>query len=126
MTGEMRARARAYVAELPGALLLSILTATTTIVLALIISLVLGGESRALQEQAVANGQETVDHAAVSRCELAHVVDILKEIGEQAEGLDLSKYEELNTDGLDCDAILLEPFTPGRNIIPFATPGPTP
>src|SRR5688500_13839370 len=104
----MRAKFMAYLQELPGALMLSILTAVTTILLILVLSSVLGQEGRALQKQAVFNGEEVVDHAIVARCELAHVVDILKEIGEQAEGMDLSAYDNINTDGLDCDHILTE------------------
>lgn len=117
MTYEMRRKLRAYVAELPGALMLAFLTAIVTIVLILILSLVLGGEQRRLTSQAVQNGQEAIDSAVVARCEIAHLVDIVKEIGVQSSNLDLSRYDNINTEGLDCHAILTQPFNPGRDYV---------
>lgn len=121
MTITQRRRIVEIFRGLPSILVLSFVTAVTTIVLAMILSLVIGGENRRLQQQAVTNAQEIVDHAAVSRCEMAYVVEILKEIGQQAEGLDLSAYPVINTEGLDCESILKDPFVPGRNLYPYYT-----
>lgn len=106
---------RAYADELPGALMLAVLTAVTTILLILVLSAVLGAENRALQEQAVFNGEEVVDHAIVARCEMAYIVELLKEIGAQSESLDLTQYPNINVEGLDCEAVITEPFRVGND-----------
>jgi hypothetical protein len=106
-------------------LLLSLLTAATTIILAIVISLVLGAESRRLAEQAVFNGEEVVDHAIVARCEMAHVAEMLRTIGRESTNEDLREsllsYPPINTDGLDCDAIITQPFRIGND---FGLEGP--
>lgn len=112
----MRAKMRAYWSELPGALMLAILTAITTIVLLLILSLFVGGQQRDLLRAAAENGGEVVDHAKVARCESAYIVEILRKIGDQSPSLDLSAYPPVNTTGLNCDRILSSPFIPGENL----------
>jgi hypothetical protein len=124
MTYNMRRRLRAYIEELPGALFLAILTAAVTILLALILSAVIGGQQRGLLESAAANGAEVVDHAKVARCESAYIVEMLRAIGQQSPTLDLSRFEPVNTTGLDCEAILRSPFTAGENLNALETPSP--
>ena len=124
MTYNMRRRLRAYIEELPGALFLAILTAAVTILLALILSAVIGGQQRHLLESAAANGAEVVDHAKVARCESAYIVEMLRAIGQQSPTLDLSRFAPVDTTGLDCEAILHSPFRVGENLDALETPSP--
>lgn len=105
--------------------MLAVLTGSVTIVLALVVSLVLGAESRELYRQSVFNGEEVVDHAIVSRCEMAHIAGMLRIIGEQTTNEDLraalADYPIINTEGLDCDSIITEPFRIGND---FGLEGP--
>lgn len=106
----IRDKLRTYREELPNALLLATLTAVVTLILAMLISVVLGGEQRELLRRAVSNGEEVVQHSAITRCELAYLVELVKVIGEQSPQLDLEDYPTVNTDGLDCEAVISQPF----------------
>ena len=119
MRGFLSEKMRAYAAELPGAIMLSLLTAISVVVLILILSAILGGEQRALLEQSVFNGEEVVDHAIVARCEMAHVEDLLRFVLTES-GFEYDK-PRINTDGLDCDYIITEPYRTGND---FGLEGP--
>lgn len=105
----------------------ALMTAVITVALAIIVSMVFGGESRRLFEQSVFNGEEVVDHAIISRCETAQIVLMLKDIGEattnEALAERLAMYPEINTENLPCDEIITGPFTPGSD---FGIEGPDP
>lgn len=91
----MRRRIRAYLDELPGALLLSLLTATTTIVLALVISIVVGGQN--------------AEHRLASRCFANQTMELIREIVRANENLDakinLDLYPPISIEGINCEVV---------------------
>lgn len=97
-----------YLKEFPSALVLAVMTAIVTLLLAMVLSAIMGGASRK------ANA-EIIDHSILARCQFAEVIEILKEIGEQSDSIDLSQYPQVNTSGIDCTGTLNEPFVPGEN-----------
>lgn len=105
--------------ELPGAILLAFITGVVTILLAVVLSLVTGGEQRRLFEQSVFNGEEVVDHAIVSRCEASYVAEMLRTIGRETTNKDLQesllKFPPINTEGIDCEQIITTPFRAGND-----------
>lgn len=98
MTNETRARVGAYLAELPGALRLSVLTAIVTLALAVALSLVLGSENS--------------DHRLELRCFERHTQQLLHEmvLADPAlrDAIDLSQYPPINVNGIDCERFLEE------------------
>lgn len=123
MTHAQRARIAGFFSEVRNGLTLAVLTAILTIAIAMILSALVGGESRALLRQAVFNGEETVDHAIVARCEMAHVAEMLRAIGNTDADVaeSLRRFPPINTEGIDCDTIIVEPFRPGND---FGLEGP--
>lgn len=109
MAHTTRLRLRTFWERFPEAILISVMTAVGVMILAVLLSTVTGSEAR----RAV---NEVFDHAAVTRCEMAYVIDILKEIGAQSPNIDLSDVPNINTEGLECDAYVQAPFDPSRNI----------
>lgn len=115
----MSLKVRSYLRELPAAIALALLTGVTTIILIMLLSYMLGGESRELQRQAVSNGAETIDSAIVARCELSHLEGILRLISSNTDNEELAKVlptlPEINIEGLPCDEIISTPFHPGTD-----------
>lgn len=95
----LRARVADLISQLPGALVLSFLTAVTTVILIIVLSIVFGSENTA--------------HREAARCQAAYIVDVLQEIAEQ-RGLDLEHDEDIETSGLDCSKYLTDPFVEDR------------
>lgn len=95
MSERLRSRLRAYAAELPNALMLAFTTAAVTLMLAVVLSLVLGGENHR--------------HREATRCQAAYIVDIMQEIAETAE-IPLTNNRDINTAGIDCAPYLVEPL----------------
>ena len=95
-----KARMHAYAAELPNALFLAFTTAAVTLLLAVILSAVLGAENQR--------------HREASRCQAALIVNMLRD----AYGLNpvyepiRTRYPRVNTDGIDCTQYLLDPIEP--------------
>ena len=84
-------RFRVILNELPGAFLLSVLTAVVTLLLAILLSAVLGGENEA--------------HRLATRCYNAEIIDLLREVISEsslADKVDLTQYPAVNTEGIDC------------------------
>ena len=91
----MKRRLAGFLAELPGALMLAILTAATTLIMAVLLSAVLGTEN--------------AEHRTASRCFAHNTTALLREIVSESETLsrtiDLSLYPPISIDGIDCRAI---------------------
>lgn len=95
-----RERFRAYAAELPYALVLAFTTAAVTLILAVILSAVLGGEN--------------VRHREAARCQAALIVSMLRDayaLNEVYEPI-RNSYPEINLEGIDCTTYLREPLEP--------------
>ena len=100
MNRAIRARLRAYVAELPNALVLAFTTAAVTLILAIILNMVLGGEN--------------VRHREASRCQAALIVSMLRDAYAVNPAYEVIRddYPEINLEGLDCTPYLVEPLDP--------------
>jgi hypothetical protein len=97
------------------------MTAVTTILLIMLLSAFIGAEQRDLQRQSVFNGEEIVDHALVARCESAYLVEMMKELGTTLQNDKLAEYPAINTEGIDCEFIIEQPFRVGND---FGLEGP--
>lgn len=92
MTPQQQSRFRSYLEELPNALVLGFVTAVTTILLAIVLSLVLGGANE--------------DHRLAQRCFAHHthemVAAIIAAAPEHFADIDVSEYPEIDITGIDC------------------------
>ncbi len=90
MTHETRIRLLTYWHRFPEAIVLAVLTATTTMILALLLSLALGRDVR--------------DQEAATRCYTAQTVNMIRDIMEIAKMHELAaRYPAINTAGLHCE-----------------------
>lgn len=93
-------RLRAYVAELTSALPLAFTTAAATLMLAVVLSVVLGGEN--------------VRHREANRCQAALIVAMLRDayaVNPAYEAI-RDRYPEVNLEGIDCTPYVIEPLEP--------------
>ena len=88
-------RLRAYLAELPNALFLGFITAAVTLILAIVLSVLLGGEN--------------VAHREASRCQAAYIVEVLEQFAEY-HGIDPADIDRINIEGLDCSEYIYDEF----------------
>ena len=97
----IRERLAAYVSELPNALFLAFTTAAVTLVLAVILSAVLGGENTA--------------HRIATRCYAAQITNMLHDAFRVNAAYDeiRAKYPRVNLEGIDC-TFIEAPFEPGQ------------
>ena len=96
----IRTKVRDYVDELPNLLLIAFTTAAVTLILAVLLSVVLGGEN--------------VRHREATRCQNALIVNMLRDayaVNEAYESI-RDNYPEINLDGIDCTPYLVEPLDP--------------
>lgn len=96
----MTPRLRVYLAELPNALLLAVTTAAVTLILAVLLSVVLGGEN--------------VRHREANRCQAALIVSMLRDayrLNPVYEPIS-ERYPNVNTQGIDCTPYLVQPLDP--------------
>lgn len=98
----MKRRLAGFLAELPGALMLAILTAATTLIMAVLLSAVLGTEN--------------AEHRIASRCFAHNTTELIREIVQASETLsetiDLSKYPPIDITGIDCESVYAEAVDP--------------
>ncbi len=92
-------RLRAYMEELPNALVLALTTAVTTLILAVLLNVVVGGDNR--------------DHRIATRCFAHQTTTLIREIVQSSDTLrdriDLSDYRPVSIEGLDCESVLEQP-----------------
>jgi hypothetical protein len=86
---------RGLLDELPGALLLAILTAVVTLLLLVAISLVVGGDNE--------------QHRLSSRCFANQTTSLIRELilasDALRERIDLSDFPPIDITGIDCDVV---------------------
>lgn len=95
MASRSSGRVAAFLAELPGALMLALLTAVVTLILAIVVSAVLGGENQ--------------EHRISARCAAHDTIAMIREIVRASDTLsdqiDLSRYPVVDISGIDCSVI---------------------
>lgn len=90
-------RLRVYASELPNALFLAFTTAAVTLILAVILSSIIGGDNQR--------------HREATRCQAALISDMLRDayaLNPVYEPI-RDRYPAINTEGIDCHPYLIEP-----------------
>ena len=96
----LQARVREMMAEIPGMLMLAFTTAAVTLMLAVVLSIVLGGEN--------------VRHREANRCQAALIVSMLRDayaVNPAYEEI-RDRHPDVNLEGIDCRPYLVEPLDP--------------
>lgn len=99
MTMAMRRRAAELYRQLPGAFMMALLTAAVTIILAIVISTVVGGDNN--------------QHRLATRCFAHQTTTLIREIVEASDTLrdrvDLDAYPPIDITGVDCSLLFEQP-----------------
>jgi hypothetical protein len=98
---ERKTRLALLLRELPSALGLALLTAAVTLILAILLSTIMGAEN--------------VRHREANRCQSALIVSMLRDaysLNPVYEPI-RDRYPEVNLEGIDCTPYLVEPLDDG-------------